>query len=67
MGKPGNGGYFLMDDSSNLQQMLRPQPYGDQKGKTERERLMQYVEEQEKKVELMTPHCHLEIVLPPKE
>jgi hypothetical protein len=32
-----------------------------EKGKTERDRLKQYVEEQEKKVELMTPHCHLEI------
>jgi hypothetical protein len=29
----------------------------------ERERLTQYVEEQEKRVELMTPHCHLEIAL----
>lgn len=34
-----------------------------QGGKTERERLTQYVEEQEKRVELMTPHCHLEIAL----
>ncbi len=36
---------------------------GQQGGKTERERLTQYVEEQEKRVELMTPHCHLEIAL----
>lgn len=34
---------------------------GQQKGKTERERLTQYVEDQEKRIELMTPHCHLEI------
>jgi hypothetical protein len=32
-------------------------------GKTERERLIQYVEKQEKRVELMTPQCHLEIAL----
>jgi hypothetical protein len=30
---------------------------------TERELLSQYVEEQEKRIELMTPHCHLEIDL----
>jgi hypothetical protein len=28
---------------------------------TERERLLEFVERQEKQVELMTPHCHLEI------
>jgi hypothetical protein len=59
MDKPGNG-FFPMD--SNLQNLQRP-AYGEQKGKTERERLTQYVEEQEKRVELMTPHCHLEIAL----
>lgn len=32
-------------------------------GKTERERLIQFVEKQEKRVELMKPHCHLEIAL----
>jgi hypothetical protein len=32
-------------------------------GNTERERVLQYVERQEKRVELMTPHCHLEISL----
>lgn len=32
-----------------------------QKGTTERERLMKYAEEQDKRIELMTPHCHLEI------
>jgi len=30
---------------------------------TERERLMEFVGRQEKQVELMTPHCHLEIAL----
>lgn len=52
-----------MDISTNLRMMQRPQAYGEQKDKTERERLTQYVEEEEKKVELMTPHCHLEITL----
>jgi hypothetical protein len=28
-----------------------------------RERLTQYVQGQEKRVELLTPHCHLEIAL----
>jgi hypothetical protein len=55
-------GFFLMDIST-LQNMQEPQAYGPQKGMTERERLKQYVEEQEKEVELMTPHCHLEIAL----
>jgi hypothetical protein len=32
-------------------------------GKTERERLVQYLEMQEKRIELMTPQCHLEISL----
>jgi hypothetical protein len=59
MDKPGNG--FFPMDISNLQNMQRPQAYGPDKGKTERERLTQYVEDQEKRVELMTPHCHLEI------
>jgi hypothetical protein len=34
-----------------------------EKGNTERERVIQYVERQEKRVELMTPHCHLDISL----
>jgi hypothetical protein len=42
---------------------LQRPAHGPQKGKTERQRLTQYVEEQEKRVELMTPHCHLEIAL----
>jgi hypothetical protein len=45
-------------DISMLQSVQRPQ-----KDTTERERLTRYVEEQEKKIELMTPHCHLEVVL----
>jgi len=63
MEKPDNGFLHLMDVSSGLRFIQQPQAYGEQKGKTERERLTQYVEEQEKKVELMTPHCHFEIVL----
>lgn len=62
MGKP-NQGLFPPMNFSNLENLQRPQAYGPQKGKTERERLTQYVEEQEKRVELMTPHCHLEIAL----
>jgi len=34
-----------------------------EKGKTEREHLIQYVEKQERRIELMTPQCHLEISL----
>jgi hypothetical protein len=60
MGKPNHG--FFYPGPSNLQNLQRP-AYGPQKGKTERQRLTQYVEEQEKRVELMTPHCHLEIAL----
>ena len=56
MDKPGQE--FFPMDLSNLRNMQRPQ-----KGTTERERLTQYVDEQEKRVELMMPHCHLEIVL----
>jgi len=60
--KPGQG--FPMDLSdSELRSMQQPMSYGPMKGKTERERLTQYVDEQEKKVALMTPHCHLEIAL----
>ena len=61
MDKTGRG--FFGMDTSTLRAMQQPQAYGPQKGKTERERLTQYVEEQEKRVELMTPHCHLEIAL----
>jgi len=59
----GKHDFFFSPSPSNLQNLQRPIAYGPMKGKTERERLTQYVEEQEKKVELMTPHCHLEIVL----
>lgn len=62
MDKPGQR--FPMDLSdSELRSMQQPIGYGPMKGKTERERLTQYVKEQEKRVELMTPHCHLEIAL----
>ena len=60
MDKPGQG--FFPMDLGTLRYLQQP-GYGEQKGKTERERLTQYVEEQEKKVELMTPHCHLEIAM----
>jgi len=59
MEKPNHMGFFPMD-LGTLRYLQQP-GYGEQKGKTERERLTQYVEEQEKRVELMTPHCHLEI------
>jgi hypothetical protein len=62
MDKP-NHGFFPPMNLSNLENMQRPQAHGPQKGMPERERLTQYVEEQEKRVELMTPHCHLEIAL----
>jgi hypothetical protein len=61
MEKPNQMGVFAMD-LGTLRYLQRP-AYGEQKNKTERERLTQYVEEEEKKVELMTPHCHLEIAL----
>lgn len=62
MNKPGQ--QFPMDlSNSALRSMQQPIAYGPMKGMSERERLTQYVEEQEKKVELMTPHCHLEIAL----
>jgi hypothetical protein len=47
---------LLENDIKYLRGMQRPQ-----KGTTERERLIKYVEEQDKRIELMTPHCHLEI------
>jgi len=58
------GRHFPMDlSNSELRSMQQPIAYGPMKGKSERERLTQYVEDQEKRVELMTPHCHLEIAL----
>ncbi len=48
----------IQGEIQNLQYMQRPQ-----QGMTERECLSRYVEEQEKRIELMTPHCHLEIAL----
>jgi len=53
----------LQGDIQNMRNMQRLPLLPSQQGKTERERLTQYVEEQEKRVELMTPHCHLEIAL----
>ena len=60
--KPGQQFPMYLLDSA-LRSMQQPISYGPMKGKTERERLTQYVEEQEKRVALMTPHCHLEIAL----
>jgi hypothetical protein len=57
MDKPNQG--FLMD-LGPLRYLQQP-AYGERKSTTERERLTEYVEEEEKRVELMTPHCHLEI------
>jgi hypothetical protein len=59
MSKP-NHGFLPPINLSNLENLQRYEP---PKGMTERERLIQYVEEQEKQVELMTSHCHLEIAL----
>jgi hypothetical protein len=61
MNKPNRFPMNLSD--SELRSMQQPAAYGPMKGKTERERLTQYVEEQDKRIELMTPHCHLEIDL----
>jgi hypothetical protein len=55
--------WSLQSAIQNLRNVQQQQVYGEQKGKTERERLAQYVEEQEKRIELMTPHCHLEITV----
>jgi len=49
---------YLQGDIQDLQNMQQPR-----KGATERELLTQYFEEQEKRIELMTPHCHFEISL----
>jgi hypothetical protein len=60
MDKPGQR--FPTDLSNSvLRSMQEPRAYGPMKGKSERQILIQYVEEQEKRVELMKPHCHLEI------
>ena len=62
------GQRFPVDLSdSELRSMEQPVSNGPMKGKSERERLTQYVEDQEKRVELMTPHCHLEIDAAPKK
>ena len=52
-----NQDFQLLGDIQNLKSMQR-------RAKTtitEREYLARYVEEREKRIELMTPHCHLEI------
>jgi len=48
----------IQGEIQNLPYLQRPQ-----QGTSERERLTRYVEEREKRIELMTPHCHLEIAL----
>jgi hypothetical protein len=59
----GKRGFFFSPGPSNLGNLQQRPAYGPMKGKSERERLTEFVEEQEKRVELMTPHCHLEIAL----
>jgi hypothetical protein len=58
---------FLQAGISNMRivQRATTQNMGapSEKDKTERERLALFVERQEKQVELITPHCHLEIAL----
>ena len=58
----------LLEGNINMLRIIQEQAVKNwgspsEKGKTERERVIQYVERQEKRVELMTPHCHLEISL----
>ena len=48
----------IKSEIQNLSHLQRPA-----QATNERERLTRYVEEQEKRVELMTPHCHPEIAL----
>jgi hypothetical protein len=58
---------FLQAGISNMRiiQRVAAQNMGapSEKGKTERERLIQFVEKQEERAELMAPQCHLEISL----
>src|SRR5215467_5700301 len=61
--KPGQQQIPMDLSKAELRSVQQPIGYGPMKSKTERERLTQYVDEQEKKVVLMTPHCHLEIAL----
>lgn len=58
----------LLQGNINMLRMIQEQAVKNggtpsEKGKTERERVIQYVDKQEKRVELMTPQCHLEISL----
>jgi hypothetical protein len=48
----------IQGEIQNLPYLQRPR-----EGTSERDRLAQYVEEREKRIKLMTPHCHLEIAL----
>lgn len=52
-------------NNMRLIQMMAAKKQGmpSEQNMTERERLLEFVERQEKQVELMTPHCHLEIAL----
>lgn len=58
----------LLQGNINMLRMIQEQALKNwgtpsEMGKTERERVIQYVEKQEKRAELMTPQCHLEISL----
>jgi len=53
-----NQDFQLLGDIQNLKSMQRAKMTI-----TEREHLARYVEEHEKRIELMSPHCHLEIAL----
>ena len=54
-----------LNERTSLENDIRYLRYTQQpqKGATERERLWKYAEEQDRRIELMTPHCHLEIDL----
>jgi hypothetical protein len=58
---------FLRAGISNIRNVQRSAAHStgapSEKDKSERERLLQIVEKQEKLVELITPQCHLEIAL----
>jgi hypothetical protein len=54
--------------SSQFQwEMMTLRAIAQQKQDTERERLARYVEDQDKRIASMTPHCHLEIDPRPKQ
>jgi hypothetical protein len=60
---PEQGLERFLEPVIRTMQMMQERRIGGYPGNTERERLRQYLDEHEKKVELMTPHCHLEIAL----